>query len=191
MIKEIEEYFRLLYPNVKELKNEEALYAVKDYIFIGKHIEKIHRKFEDIVSNKEKNGEEIDEQKIIANVVKLIKSDRYFELLHPDVETLTPKEKFETMSDRAFITEHISEIDRKFEDIVSNKEKNGEEINKQAIIKSVIEGVKGLQITFSSQKIGQATINTPTIAKKEAEQVENEEETRDNIKEGEEFGDDN
>ena len=191
MIKEIEEYFRLLYPNVKELKNEEALYAVKDYIFIGKHIEKIHRKFEDIVSNKEKNGEEIDEQKIIANVVKLIKSDRYFELLHPDVETLTPKEEFETMSDRAFITEHISEIDRKFEDIVSNKEKNGEEINKQAIIKSVIEGVKGLQITFSSQKIGQATINTPTIAKKEAEQVENEEETRDNIKEGEEFGDDN
>ena len=191
MIKEIEEYFRLLYPNVKELKNEEALYAVKDYIFIGKHIEKIHRKFEDIVSNKEKNGEEIDEQKIISNVVKLIKSDRYFELLHPDVETLTPKEEFETMSDRAFITEHISEIDKKFEDIVSNKEKNGEEINKQAIIKSVIEGVKGLQITFSSQKIGQATINTPTIAKKEAEQVENEEETRDNIKEGEEFGDDN
>lgn len=44
---------------------------------------------------------------------------------------------------------------------------------------------------ITTQKIGKATINTPTTAKKEAEQVENGENTRDNIKEGEEVGDDN
>lgn len=188
MSKEIEEYFKLLYPNVKDLKNEEAFYAMKDYIFIDKHIEKIHRKFENIVSNKEKNGEEIDESKIIVNVVNSIKSDRYFELLHPEFETLTPEEEFETMRDMAFIAEHIGEIDRKFQDIVRNKEKNCEEINKQAIIKSVIEGIKDLQTRFSVQQIGKATKNASIIAKKEVEQVENEN-TRYNIKEGEEVGD--
>lgn len=44
---------------------------------------------------------------------------------------------------------------------------------------------------ISTKKIGQATINVPTTTKKEAEQVENGENTRDNIKEGEEVGDDN
>lgn len=44
---------------------------------------------------------------------------------------------------------------------------------------------------ISIQEIGKVTINTPTTAKVEAEQVENGENTKDNVKEGEEVGDDN
>ena len=44
---------------------------------------------------------------------------------------------------------------------------------------------------LTTQQIGKATINVPTTAKVEAEQVENDENTKDNVKEGEEVGDDN
>ena len=53
------------------------------------------------------------------------------------------------------------------------------------------EAIKRLREEIPVQRIGQVTINTPTAAKKKAEQVENNENTRDNIKEGEEVGDDN
>ena len=119
------------------------------------------------------------------------KVNKYFELLHPNREELSAEERYFAAGDRIFIFDNIDIIDRKFQKMVVESEMRGEEINEQEIIKSAIEGVKGLQTTFSVQQIGQVTINAPTTAKKEAEQVENIENTRDNIKEGEEVGDDN
>jgi hypothetical protein len=120
------------------------------------------------------------------------KIDKYFKLLHPEYETLTPGEQLRTMRDKSFIEDHRDEIDEMYTTYVSQAERRGEEVNTQEVIKRAIEGVQDLQTTFSAQKIGQATINAPTIAKKEAEQVENGENTRDDIKkEGEEVGDDN
>ena len=46
-------------------------------------------------------------------------------------------------------------------------------------------------MAITTTEIGQATINAPTTHKMEAEQVENGENTKDTIKEGEEVGDDN
>ena len=44
---------------------------------------------------------------------------------------------------------------------------------------------------LTTQQIGKATINAPTAAKVEAQQVENRENTKDNVREGEEVRDDN
>ena len=126
----------------------------------------------------------LTEQEIIANVLRIVKVDKYFEILHPEYDTLTPGEKYEVIDDRAFIANHIDEIDKICKE--HGIKHNG--MTEQQILQ---EAIKRLREKIPVQKIGQATINTPTAAKKEAEQVENNENTRDNIKEGKEVEDDN
>ena len=126
----------------------------------------------------------LTEQEIIANALRIVKTDKYFEILHPEYDTLTLGEKYKVIDDRAFIANHIDEIDKICKE--HGIEHNG--MTKQPILQ---EAIKRLREEIPVQRIGQATINTPTAAKKKAEQVENNENTRDNIKEGEEVGDDN
>ena len=104
-------------------------------------------------------------------------------MLHPDseIETLSEEEYKRVLSDKTFIKENLDEIELRYQNACSNGRSSEE----------AIRGAVRLSRKISTQQIGQATINTPTTAKKEAEQVENGENTRDNIKEGEEVGDDN
>ena len=109
------------------------------------------------------------------------KIEKYFKLLHPEYDGLEPGKQTELMDDRAFIANHIDEIDKICKE--HGIEHNG--MTEQPILQ---EAIKRLREEIPVQRIGQATINTPTAAKKKAEQVENNENTRDNIKEGEEVG---
>lgn len=54
-----------------------------------------------------------------------------------------------------------------------------------------IEDKEFIDKSITTQQIGKATANAPITDKQEAEKVENEENTKDNIKKGEEIGDDN
>ena len=110
------------------------------------------------------------------------KVDRYYDLAYGDNEKAGHK-------DRMFILHNLEEIEAYYEDCMragSGAQQEG--LTEQQIIKEAIEK---LSEKISVQAIGKATINTPTTAKKKVEQVEQGEKTRDNIKEGEELGNDN
>ena len=190
MREKVEKYFRLLYPNYDSLSSEEIWYSAGDKNFIIENIEEIDKYYQDCMKpGSVAQHQGLSEQEIIANAVRVVKGNKYFEMLHPEYETLTPGEKIRTMDDQGFILDNIDQIDRKFQDMVLEAERNGEELNEQKIIRNIVEGLKTKELT--TQQIGKATINVPTTAKVEAEQVENDENTKDNVKEGEEVGDDN
>ena len=180
-----DKYFEILHPEYDTLTLGEKCKVIDDRAFIANHIDEIDKYYED--SMREGSGAQQDgltEQEIIANALRIVKTDKYFEILHPEYDTLTLGEKCKVIDDRAFIANHIDEIDKICKE--HGIEHNG--MTKQPILQ---EAIKRLREEIPVQRIGQATINTPTAAKKKAEQVENNENTRDNIKEGEEVGDDN
>ena len=109
------------------------------------------------------------------------KIDEYFRLLYPQYENLSEEEQKRVLNDKKFIRENLDKIELMYQNACSNG-KSPEEAIRDAV---------RLSRKISTQQIGQATINTPTATKKEAEQVENNENTRDDIKEGEKVGDDN
>ena len=59
MNEKIDKYYKLLYPNVKELSGEEEYNAAEDKSFIYDNIEAIHRKFGDYVFQAEKSGKDL------------------------------------------------------------------------------------------------------------------------------------
>ena len=182
-------YFELLYPNLEELSDEEQYFAAGDKHFMFQNIDAIDRKFQEMVYAKERRGEEIDEQKIMKIVFDGIRTDRYFELLHPNLEELNDEEQYFAAGDKHFMFQNIDAIDRKFQEMVDAKERRGEEIDEHEIIQKTISELKTKKIT--PQQIGKATTNVPTKAKKVAKQVEITENTKDKGKEGEEVGDGN
>ena len=192
MKQKIDKYFNLLHPEYETLTPGQQLELMDDRNFIADHIDEIDKYYEGCM--REGSGAQQEgwtEQQIIANAIRRVKVNLYDKQLHPNFDELTPQEKDKALEDRVFIADHIDEIDEIYTTYIYQAERRGKEVDTQELIKSAIEGVRGLQTTFSAQKIGQATINTPTKAKKEAEQVEVGENTIDNIKEGEEVGDDN
>ena len=181
----INKYFEILHPEYDTLTPGEKYEVIDDIGFIEEHIDEIDKYYEGCMregSVAQQDG--LTEQEIIANALRIVKTDKYFEILHPEYDTLTLGEKYKVIDDRAFIANHIDEIDKICKE--HGIEHNG--MTKQPILQ---EAIKRLREEIPVQRIGQATINTPTAAKKKAEQVENNENTRDNIKEGEEVGDDN
>jgi len=97
-------------------------------------------------------------------------------------------ENLTNICEREFSGAPNAEFDKSFYDIFLRKQ----ELVSEEILK-IFEGYepndKAKNITISD--IGKATINVPTNAKVEAGQVENGENTKDNVKKGEEVGDDN
>ena len=88
-----------------------------------------------------------------------------------------------------FTTPYNIEKFQRYKQIERKREELGMPVIPNRTLDLFLEIMEKQQIT--TQQIGKATINTPTTAKVEAQQVENRDNTKDNIREGEEVGDDN
>jgi len=133
------------------------------------------------------------QEKLAKTAISHVKADKYMEILHPEYEQLTEEQQYELAQDKTFIIEHIEEIDELYAQTVSQAEVQGEVINKQEILRSILSGLQPKQIT--PQQIGKATKDVSIEDKRNVEDQEttlknyaNEEK---NMKEGEEPGDDN
>jgi len=171
----IDKYFKILYPEYKDMSHEEQGKALKDKEYIRDNLWKIEEGY------KNRRGDGMSPQQAIRATIISQKTDKYFEILYPEYKDMSHEEQGKALKDKEFIRDNLNRIELMYQ----NARSNG--ISPEEAIKGAIE----LRKKISAKKIGQATINTPTTAKREAEQVENGENTRDNIKEGEEVGDDN
>ena len=102
------------------------------------------------------------------------KADKYFEVLHPEYETLTPEEKSKLITDRDFISDHIEEIESWYEEAVGHGAKEGD----PSIIEEAIRIIKRKTKQITPQQIGNATKDAPIKAKTEAAQVESDKGTQ-------------
>ena len=194
----VDKYFKLLYPEYETeqetLSTEEKRNAMQDKLYIEKNIDVIDIRFRKYVFHEEYAGRQVDEQEVIQEVFIEVRTEYYFKLLHPEYgteyETLSLREKRNAIQDSLYIEKNIDVIHRRFEEYVFQEGNAGRQVDEKEIMKNIISELRAKQIT--TQKIGEATINTSTTVKKEVEQVENYESTRgNNIKEGEEVKDDN
>lgn len=185
MQEKVEKYFELLHPDYDSLTPEERFKLMGEKSFIRENIEEIDKYYQESMQfGGESQQQGVNEKEIIEDAIKNIKVEKYFEMIHPNYDSLSPEERFKLMGEKSFIRQNIDQIDKQFQEAIRD-----EEVDEHIIIKNIIEGLKAKEL--STQQIGKATINVPTTAKVEAEQVENDENTKDNVKEGEEVGDDN
>lgn len=142
MDKEVEEFFKLLYPEYETLTQEEKFKTMNDKMFIGEHKEDIKAMYTTYLSQAKERGEEINEQEALRAVVNSEKADVYFKLLHPEYETSTPKEQSKLMDDKKIIEKHIGQIDEMYNTHISEAESRGEFfINEQEVLKEIIESM--------------------------------------------------
>lgn len=76
---------------------------------------------EDIEANNEELedtefNEDLNKKEILENIIKEIKIDKYFELLHPEYDSLNEEEKYYVYDDKIFIRESIDAIDVYYQD---------------------------------------------------------------------------
>lgn len=201
MNEKINAFLKLLYPEC-DIDNLDSK-QLKDKEFIEKNLKEIIDSVQWIFEDEFEMGVKLtDPTTRLKRAMSLVKVDMYKKMLYPDNSKSTRDNKFiEKHIDEIeeeyitkgknikFIENHVDEIDEMYTTYVSQLAIKEEAINKQEIIRDIISELKTKQIT--PEEIAKATIKVSTTAKVEVEQVENGENTRDNVKEGEEVGDDN
>ena len=65
------------------------------------------------------------------------KVEKYFELLHPNYDSLSPEERFKLIGERSFIRENIDQIDRQFQEVIRD-----EDVDEHTIIKKYSRRIK-------------------------------------------------
>ena len=194
----INKYFKMLHPDFDTLTPGKQLKLMEDRNFIVENIDEIDSYYQDC----KKPGsyaydKGLDDQEIISRAVKNKKVDRYFEMLHPDFDTLTPGEQFRLMDEKNFIIEHIDEIDVFYQNAILNNGRD-EEYSGKEILQSALDNARQEKTSITPSDIEQSTQNvrvesfrkaTESIKEsvKENQELSNEEQKK--IKDGISFDD--
>lgn len=112
MGKKAEKYFEMLNPEFESLSPSEQFEVIDDRVFIMDNIDAIDRYYQDCkVPGTYAYESGKSDSEIIRMAVMGKKAEKYFEILHPEFESLNPAEQFEVIGDRVFIMDNIETID--------------------------------------------------------------------------------
>lgn len=110
-------YFELLYPNFDNMEPHEQYIAAGDETFIRENLDEIDKYYQDCkkpgtyAQESEKSDSEIIRMAVMGRKV-----EKYFEMLHPEFESLNSTEQFAVLDDKVFILDNIDEIDRYYQE---------------------------------------------------------------------------
>jgi len=106
-------YFEMLHPDseLETLSEEEYKRVLRDKTFIRENLDGIDLKYQTACSTG------IQPEEAIRGAVRLEKTNKYFEMLHPDseFETLSKEEYKKVLSDKNFIRENLDKIELMYE----------------------------------------------------------------------------
>ena len=157
--KKVDRYFEMLHPDMDTLTPGEKFRLMKDKDFIAENIDEIDSYYQDCKKPGTYAYEKgLDDQEIISMAVKDKKVDRYFEMLHPDMDTLTPGEKFRLMKDKDFIAENIDEIDIFYQNAILSNNRD-EEYSSKEILQSALDNARQEKTSITPSDIEQSTQN--------------------------------
>jgi len=173
-------YFEMLHPDseLETLSEEEYKRVLRDKTFIRENLDGIDLKYQTACSTG------IQPEEAIRGAVRLEKTNKYFEMLHPDseFETLSKEEYKKVLSDKNFIRENLDKIELMYE----NARSTGMEPEE------AIKGAVRLSKKISTKDIENVTKDALITTKRSAQQVEDTEIGKENTNEieGEEVGND-
>lgn len=182
----VDTYFGMLHPNFDSMSIDEQNKALEDKFFIIENTEAVHDQYTRFTSL----GANLSDVQKMQQVLKHVKVEKYFDLLHPDFDSLPPAEKWNVIDDKNFIIDHLDEIHAAFSEFgnsdskeymykATDKEKI-EKAFKQA--KEKEEGTKSLSVSEVAQNALKQGITTSQV--KEANIIEQQEQ-KENTKDGE------
>lgn len=182
----VDTYFGMLHPNFDSMSIDEQNKALEDKFFIIENTEAVHDQYTRFTSL----GANLSDVQKMQQVLKHVKVEKYFDLLHPDFDSLPPAEKWNVIDDKTFIIDHLDEIHAAFSEFgnsdskeymykATDKEKI-EKAFKQA--KEKEEGTKSLSVSEVAQNALKQGITTSQV--KEANNIE-QQEYKENTKDGE------
>lgn len=182
----VDTYFGMLHPNFDSMSIDEQNKALEDKFFIIENTEAVHDQYTRFTSL----GANLSDVQKMQQVLKHVKVEKYFDLLHPDFDSLPPAEKWNVIDDKNFIIDHLDEIHAAFSEFgnsdskeymykATDKEKI-EKAFKQA--KEKEEGTKSLSVSEVAQNALKQGITTSQV--KEANNIE-QQEYKENTKDGE------
>ena len=182
----VDTYFGMLHPNFDSMSIDEQNKALEDKFFIIENTEAVHDQYTRFTSL----GANLSDVQKMQQVLKHAKVEKYFDLLHPDFDSLPPAEKWNVIDDKNFIIDHLDEIHAAFSEFgnsdskeymykATDKEKI-EKAFKQA--KEKEEGTKSLSVSEVAQNALKQGITTSQV--KEANIIEQQEQ-KENTKDGE------
>lgn len=182
----VDTYFGMLHPNFDSMSIDEQNKALEDKFFIIENTEAVHDQYTRFTSL----GANLSDVQKMQQVLKHVKVEKYFDLLHPDFDSLPPAEKWNVIDDKNFIIDHLDEIHTAFSEFgnsdskeymykATDKEKI-EKAFKQA--KEKEEGTKSLSVSEVAQNALKQGITTSQV--KEANIIEQQEQ-KENTKDGE------
>ena len=182
----VDTYFGMLHPNFDSMSIDEQNKALEDKFFIIENTEAVHDQYTRFTSL----GSNLSDVQKMQQVLKHVKVEKYFDLLHPDFDSLPPAEKWNVIDDKNFIIDHLDEIHAAFSEFgnsdskeymykATDKEKI-EKAFKQA--KEKEEGTKSLSVSEVAQNALKQGITTSQV--KEANNIE-QQEYKENTKDGE------
>lgn len=182
----VDTYFGMLHPNFDSMSIDEQNKALEDKFFIIENTEAVHDQYTRFTSL----GANLSDVQKMQQVLKHVKVEKYFDLLHPDFDSLPPAEKWNVIDDKNFIIDHLDEIHAAFSEFgnsdskeymykATDKEKI-EKAFKQA--KEKEKGTKNLSVSEVAQNALKQGITTSQV--KEANIIEQQEQ-KENTKDGE------
>ena len=134
----VDEYINILYPRFESLTSSEKVnYFDTKKFFIDNldEIEELYSEYIDENSWIQEKG--YNEKRILSEVVRLVKTEKYYNKLYPDSNELACNQKIKAYRDRAFIYNNINEIERKYKEL-----NNVNNVSEKEVIKKSIDSVK-------------------------------------------------
>lgn len=182
----VDTYFGMLHPNFDSMSIDEQNKALEDKFFIIENTEAVHDQYTRFTSL----GANLSDVQKMQQVLKHVKVEKYFDLLHPDFDSLPPAEKWNIIDDKNFIIDHLDEIHAAFSEFGNSdsKEYMYKATDKEKIEKAFRqakekeEGTKNLSVSEVAQNALKQGITTSQV--KEANIIEQQEQ-KENTKDGE------
>ena len=182
----VDTYFGMLHPNFDSMSIDEQNKALEDKFFIIENTEAVHDQYTRFTSL----GANLSDVQKMQQVLKHVKVEKYFDLLHPDFDSLPPAEKWNVIDDKNFIIDHLDEIHAAFSEFGNSdsKEYMYKATDKEKIEKAFRqakekeEGTKNLSVSEVAQNALKQGITTSQV--KEANIIEQQEQ-KENTKDGE------
>ena len=134
----VDEYINILYPRFESLTSSEKVnYFDRKKFFIDNldEIEELYSEYIDENSWIQKKG--YNEKRILSEVLRLVKTEKYYNKLYPDSNELACNQKIKAYRDRAFIYNNINEVERKYKEL-----NNVNNVSEKEVIKKSIDSVK-------------------------------------------------
>ena len=182
----VDTYFGMLHPNFDSMSIDEQNKALEDKFFIIENTEAVHDQYTRFTSL----GANLSDVQKMQQVLKHVKVEKYFDLLHPDFDSLPPAEKWNIIDDKNFIIDHLDEIHAAFSEFGNSdsKEYMYKATDKEKIEKAFRqakekeEGTKNLSVSEVAQNALKQGITTSQV--KEANIIQQQEQ-KENTKDGE------